>query len=552
MVSLLTTTVPAEGKRPLRRWDLICVGGALLAVTVWIACSSIHRFHNSDTLLLCMISIHRWTPLYWDHHRVGMLLPLAAMPFKHPFTNLLAQCSLALSAGLGSFFLLGYYVAGRRRGMMIGALGASLFVLLVHIEQQFEFFINNSHYPTSLALALLALLALQRWREFRGPWQPLAAVVLFWLALWVNPSLAFALGPLILLRRFLLRDAAREFDRLDAATATCGAHATDGAPLTAAGHPAAQPSEGMLRRLLRGYQAADWIALLATASGLLISMAISRWTAAHQEHYAFLSSIDWLACAMAVCDNMPEILHKNWLLTITATCAAGGLTLRWPAGRQALRGSLLLALGLLIPALVQFAVMTDLNIVRRDNLPRYVSVSMMLWQTACLAFCVLQWTAVLPDHPRLRRVPYVVLVLFCLVAIARHGRSGLDVARQALDENAGSITDEAVAARCTHVAGHYCHVWKTVYHTNRLLADRGAPYTVWGICQRCLPTADRWTQAPLAETRIAVPIGDEDAGEADLAYYVGSPMILDEVGSSIRVLRPTVALSEAWPARVRQ
>ncbi len=538
----------------MRRWDLTCVCFALLAITVWIACSSIHRFHNSDTLVGCLISLYHWTPLYWEHNRVGMLLPLLAMPLKHPFTNLLAQCSLAIVGGLGSFFLLGYYVAGRRRGMVIGALGALWFVLLVHIEQQFDYLINNSHYPTSLALSMLALLALrpsgqhEEWRQLRGQWQPLAAVVLIWLALWVNPSLAFALGPLILLRRFLLQDTAMEFDRFDLAPAT------EVAPVTAVvvSKSAAKRPEGRLRRLVRGYPAADWIALSATASGLLISMAISHWTATYQEHYAFLPPVDWLACATAVCGNLPQVLHKNWLLTVTLTGVAGLLTLRWPVGRQALRGSLTLTLGLLIPALVQFAFMTSLNVVHESNRPRYLFVSVILWQAACVAFCVLQWTAVLPDHRRMRRFPYVVLVLFCLAAMARHGRSGLDVARQALDGNAGSITDEVLAAHCTHVTGNYWHVWKAVYHANRRLADRVATYTVWGICQRCLPTADQWTQVPLAETRIAVPIGDESEGDAYLAQYAASPMILDHAGQTIRVLRPTVALSETWPARVRR
>jgi hypothetical protein len=540
----------------MRRWDLICVGCALLAVTLWITGSSIHRFHNSDTLVACLISLYRWTPFYWEHNRVGMLQALLAVPFKHPFTNLLVQCGLGIAAGLANFFLLGYYVAGRRRGMVIGALGALWFELFVHAGQEFGYLINNSHYEISLALALLAMLTLRCWRQhgdlgrLRGQWQPLTAVVLIWIALWVNPSLALALGPLILLQRFLLRDSAMEFDRLDAAQGTDRTRATSLDPAMVA--IAREPAEEGWRRLVRGYPAADWIALSATVSGLMISMALSRWVATYQERYAFLPPVDWLACAAAVCRNIPDVLHRNWLFTIVLSAASGLLTLRWPAGRQALRGSLVLTLALLIPALVQFAFMTSLNVVHTSNCPRYVFVATMLWQAGCLAFCVLQWTAVLPDHPRLRHVPYVLLVVFCLVAMARHGRSGLDVAREALDRNAGPITDEVLAARCTHVTGNYWHVWKTVYHANRRLADGGATYTVWGICQRCLPTADQWTQVPLAETRIAVPIGNEQEGGAFLAQYVASPMILDHAGPIIQVLRPTVALSEAWPARVRR
>ncbi len=540
-------------------------------MTLWIDFSVIHRYHNSDTLVMSLISLYQWTPLFWEQNRLGMLVPLLARPFHDPTTNLQVQAALVLLSGFGSFFLLGYYVAGRRRGMAIGALGSLWFVLAVHLEQQWGYLINNHHYATSTTLSLLALIALTRWQMFGGWWRPAAAVLLIWLALWVNISATFALGPLVLLRRWLLGDAAARFDQSDihgliwgsCATGFASASADAGLSVKYTGRASGTriPSRdkllanirlATLARLARDYPACDWIALAATASGMLISMGISRYFSTVAEQYGFLPPREWLACSIAVLRNMPDELHGNWLLIVAIMAASALPTLAWPAGRQAFGRSLCLALGLLIPAAVQFLFMTSLDHVHRSNYPHYVFVPIFLWQGACILLAVLQWTAVLPDNRAVRRLPVVLVVLFCVVAAARWGRPGRDVAQRALDENSNEFVADVLAQRCTHVSGEYWHVWKTVYHANRRLAHEGSPYIVWGIAQRSLPTAHRWTQVPLAETRIAEIIGDEEAAGRALHHYGIEPLSVDTTTELIRVLRPGTALSESWVAKWRR
>ncbi len=375
----------------MRRWNLVGAVAALVAVTLWINLGAIHRYQNADSLVMPLISIFRWTPLFWEQNRLGMLIPALASPFHHPLTNLLVQSGLTTLSGLSGFFLLGFYVAGRRRGLAIGSLGALLFVLATRLWQQFDYLIYIHQYATSLTLALLALIVLARpqqcgwrrqydWRRQGGWWRPIAAVALIWLALWVNPSLAFALAPLVLLRPFFLRDAACEFDRLD-----------DEPPvLIVVPEPAGSSvmdkknfSPSVIRfprRLLASYAAADGIALVATGSGLLLSMAISHYASTVHEPYQLLTPREWLTCAAGILRNMPGALDSAWLAAVSVVALSGLVTLGWSAGRRSFAGSARLLLGLLLPAVVQFAFIASLDHVHRTDYSRYAFAAVFLWQ----------------------------------------------------------------------------------------------------------------------------------------------------------------------------
>ena len=281
-------------------------------------------------------------------------------------------------------------------------------------------------------------------------------------------------------------------------------------------------------------------------------MAISRFCSVDQEPYGFLAPRDWAACAIGVLRRIPEEVHYNWLIAIAVAGLSGFVTLRWPAARSSFRQSAGLAVGLLIAAAVQFAFMTSLDHVHRSDGGRYVLAAVFLWQGACLAFAVLQWSAVVPNTPRMRKLPYALLVLFAVTAAARHGRVGLDLVRQEIDEHHGMYSAEVLARGCTHVTGTYWSVWSTVFHANLVLADRGSPDNVWGIAQRCRPTADRWSQVPLAKTRIAIILCEEDLAAAYLQQYCVGPVTEIERGEKIRVVKPHVALAESVPAEWRR
>src|SRR5436305_14423335 len=79
-------------------WVVVSIVAAGLAV--WIGLGTLHDYDHADSLLPVLVSTQRWTPFFWGQDRFGMLIPLLAMPIRHPLGNLLAQGWMMTAAGL--------------------------------------------------------------------------------------------------------------------------------------------------------------------------------------------------------------------------------------------------------------------------------------------------------------------------------------------------------------------------------------------------------------------------------------------------------------------
>jgi hypothetical protein len=65
-----------------------------------------------------------------------------------------------------------------------------------------------------------------------------------------------------------------------------------------------------------------------------------------------------------------------------------------------------------------------------------------------------------------------------------------------------------LAAGCTHLAGNYWTVWKTVFHANLTLYERGEHRNVWGVTFRGQPASELWIHKPQEERCVCIPVGD--------------------------------------------
>src|SRR5262245_19136728 len=190
---------PAHEPKLPSVWPYLALS-ALLALLVNFR-PGYHAFHNSDSLVPVMVSLCRWTPFFWDGNRVGMLLPALALPFDHPFENLLVQTGLTLFAAFASMFLLARFALRRPGWPLAGCAGTALLLLVPTHKLLFTLTFQQMHYPVALALGLAAMLLLEYANECRPPWwRILVALVLLALALWVNIGMAALLGPLVLAR----------------------------------------------------------------------------------------------------------------------------------------------------------------------------------------------------------------------------------------------------------------------------------------------------------------------------------------------------------------
>src|SRR5207237_2850789 len=109
------------------------------ALAAWIGAGSLHDLQHADSLLAVLISTQRWTPFFWGQDRFGMLVPLLAMPFRHPLTNLLAQGWIMSAAALLAPFVIARCVIGRAGAWVtIGAYTNVILLILATPTAQFD------------------------------------------------------------------------------------------------------------------------------------------------------------------------------------------------------------------------------------------------------------------------------------------------------------------------------------------------------------------------------------------------------------------------------
>ena len=74
---------------------------------------TLHDFQHADSLLTVLVSTQRWSPFFWGQDRFGMLVPLLAMPIRHPLGNMLAQGWIMTVAALAAPFVMARFLVGR-------------------------------------------------------------------------------------------------------------------------------------------------------------------------------------------------------------------------------------------------------------------------------------------------------------------------------------------------------------------------------------------------------------------------------------------------------
>jgi hypothetical protein len=149
--------MPHELNAPPRLWPFLLACGA---AAVWIDFGAFHQFHTSDSLLPILVSLQRWTPFFWRQDRVGMLVPLVALPVRHPLGNLLFQDAIYIFSGLAAFFLLARYLLRDETYALARMVSATAFIALAPPAYIFDFF-ANTFYGVWLALGLGGLVILE-------------------------------------------------------------------------------------------------------------------------------------------------------------------------------------------------------------------------------------------------------------------------------------------------------------------------------------------------------------------------------------------------------
>jgi hypothetical protein len=178
------------------RQPWIWVAVLVMSIAAWIDGGRFHDGQGSDSLIPVLVSLQHWTPFFWEQDRFGMLVPLVAMPFHHPLTNLLVQDWLMCVAALLAPFLVARTVTRNASAWSFaGALANTLFFVSARPEVRFDWLVMQP-YALSISLSAGALIAAER----RGPAWTAAACAVMGLAHWVNSGVTLLLVPLVLAR----------------------------------------------------------------------------------------------------------------------------------------------------------------------------------------------------------------------------------------------------------------------------------------------------------------------------------------------------------------
>jgi hypothetical protein len=140
----------------------------LFFVATCISLSWVQSLHNSDTLLVSLISIDHYTPFYWGQNRLGQLFPLLVSSIGNYSANLFAQTELQVCSTLGSIVLFNLYFLHQglaRTQRLAAATIAMIFTLCIfasNVQTVGILALAGQPYMPSLFLVLLAVAILFR------------------------------------------------------------------------------------------------------------------------------------------------------------------------------------------------------------------------------------------------------------------------------------------------------------------------------------------------------------------------------------------------------
>jgi hypothetical protein len=510
-MDLRRVSPPERAHRPPALWPylVLCAAAAVLADL-----GNLHREHQIDSLTPVLVSLQRWTPFFWCQNRVGMLVPLLALPIRDPLGNLLFQEAVYVFAGLAAMFLLARYVLRDETFPLAGGVMASAFLALAPAGYRFDFF-NTTFYGVWMALGLAGLLLAEPRPDGSLPARRLVlAFALLLLAHWAFSAAALVFVPLVLLRSRFGPGPDRDAGRRDGR--------------------AAGPSRPVLRRLMRTEGGRALALLAGSFVGGLLLMLLSPY---HGDYVRTLSLWQWWPVWRSLAGKTwTALAPHSWPFCLLALSAlglavSGGAGGRPRAGRY-LRAAAALAL---TAGVYWFFMGTRAWISDNDCMPRYVLPSVFLLQAALVVAGVAPLAA--SCTPAVRRGLHLALVPLVLgAALAGYGAPSLAGVRADLDSFLGDCTEDILAARATHLAGDCFMVWPRVFHVNLALHERGERRGFFGITFRAEATRDLWKDMPAEQLRVAVRAGGDPEVDDWLVRFGLPPLTVVEKRRTIWVL----------------
>jgi hypothetical protein len=419
-------TVPDTVRHP---WAVVAIAAASLAA--WMGMGTLHDFQHADSLLTVLVSTQKWTPFFWGQDRFGMLVPLVAMPIRHPLGNLLAQGWMMTAAALVAPFVVARFLVGRAGGWLaIGACADTLFLLVATPAVQFDWLVTQP-YALSITLGFAALIVAE---DRDRPMDTIAAIGLLLLACWVNVGIVvmLAIGTAARVTRPV---------RLLALEGAAAAAASAAARFLASAHTVASLAPP-------GQWPDGWWQLLEGTSAITASPLAAAGIAA-----AAAAALLWLGNARRL---------PSWRVAVAIVGMAAGTWL-----------------------VVGASLWVGMN--------RYAFRYM--YPTVMIVGVGVSTILMAPFEKRPNRASIAAVAALAAVTIVGYGTPSFGRVDRGVDDRFGRQTAAVLHSGATVIGGDYWRVWPAVFHANLALARAHAKARVFGLAYRSEATDPLWQRA---------------------------------------------------------
>jgi hypothetical protein len=429
----------AIGQLPRRaeKYVLYAVAALIVLTGSWISLGKFQQNQNADSIVPVLVSLQHWKPFYWETNRYGMLVPLLAIPFRHPLVNLIFQSILGTCAGLAcSFLLVAYFFEASIFWLTAAALQNIWLLLLVSQPTQFDWFVGQC-YGVSFALAFAALILAEKKKT-------LLALGLMILCHWVNSAAFVVLIPLVLQCHLIDRQKRGLFRSLGVvlAGAACGLVFMF----------TARYQSTLSGLVSRDLWIPGWLALLHTTQGAVLTKPVFVW---------------WMVVPAA--------------LGIIATLLPGSS-----------KRPLLVSLAFVDTAVLYWLFVGALAWTRANMyVPRYIYPALFLLSTAAALAAVAPLQRI-PFQPRLAALAAAALMF--VAGVFAFGRPSVSGVERDLHQRFGSLTAEVLASHAPIITGGYWIVWPAVFDANLTLYEQRERRKVYGFTYRGGGTSPQWAR----------------------------------------------------------